>query len=119
MESLNGKYYTYMHFNIEQELNIAFMEVLHLFFCFIYWQKKGCKSKPASRQRLWQCYITFTFWDDFHNAPGVVARSAAGSFRTPHLKKETSHKTPGNEVIKYRSYILISKPMLLPKTEYM
>ena len=84
-------------FNIEQELNIAFMEVLHLFFCFIYWQNMGCKSKPASWQWLWQCYITFTFWDDFHNAPGVVAQSAARSFRTPHLKKETSHKTPGNE----------------------
>ena len=35
---------------------------------------------------------------DSTTAPGVVARSAAGSFRTPHLKKETSHKTPGNEV---------------------
>ena len=31
-------------------------------------------------------------------APGVVARSATRSFWTPHLKKETSHKTPGNEV---------------------
>ena len=40
--------------------------------------------------------LLLPFGLDSTTAPGVVARSAAGSFRTPHLKKETSHKTPGD-----------------------
>ena len=66
--SLNGKFNTYIPFNIEQELNIAFLEVL-LFFCLIYWQKKGCKSKLALGQWWWQCYVTFTFWAWLNNCP--------------------------------------------------
>ena len=58
-----------MHLNTKQELIVIFLEVLHPFFCFIYWQKKGCKSKPASRQQWWQCYVTFTFWAWLDNCP--------------------------------------------------
>ena len=42
--------------------------------------------------------LLLPFGLDSTTAPSVVVRSAAGSFQTPNLKKETSHKTPGNKV---------------------
>ena len=45
--SLNGKYDTYMHLNIEKELNIAFLEVLHPFFLFYILAKEGLQEQAG------------------------------------------------------------------------
>ena len=47
MVSLNGKYDTYMHLNIEKELNIAFLEVLHPFFLFYILAKEGLQEQAS------------------------------------------------------------------------
>ena len=47
MVSLNGKYNTYMCFDIEQEVNIAFLKVLHPFFLFFFMAKEGLPEQAG------------------------------------------------------------------------
>ena len=94
--SLNGRYNTYMHFNTKQELIVVFLEVLHPFFCFIYWQKKGCKSKLALQQQWWQCYVTFTFWAWLDNCPRCCSKVRHWEFlNSPPQKGNLAQNTWG------------------------
>ena len=45
--SFNGKYNIYMHFNTKQELNFAFLEVLHLFFLLYILAKEGLQEQAG------------------------------------------------------------------------
>ena len=80
MVFLNGKFNTYMHFNIEQELNIAFLEVLHTLFVLYTGKRRAARASRHRGNGGGSATLHLPFGLDSTTAPGVGARSAAGSF---------------------------------------
>ena len=80
MVSLSSKYNTYMHFNIEQDFNVAFLKVLHPFFVFYTGKRRAARASRHRGNGGGSATLLLPFGLDSTTAPGVIARSAAGSF---------------------------------------
>ena len=80
MVFLNGKFNTYMHFNIEQELNIAFLEVLHTLFVLYTGKRRAARASWHCSNGGGSAMLLLPSGLDSTTDPGVVARSTARSF---------------------------------------